>query len=281
MNNLSIFDIKLSDSTFQKLSKIAYSVSGIKLTAPKKIMVESRLRKRLKALNLRSYEEYLNLLENSNNSEELVHFINSISTNKTEFFREARHFEIMKNLIIEKRKYSSQHQFTIWSAACSTGEEPYSIAISIEELKISEKLLDVNYRILASDISTGALEKAYLGIYEKERLINVDTVKLKKYFMKSKKKDSDLYRVVPEIREKIAFRRINLKTDYKLDEEFDFIFCRNVLIYFDRKTQLEIVDRIIRYLKIGGILFLGHSEALFELRDKLKQIAPSSYIKGR
>jgi len=274
-----IFALKLSDKTFHKFKEFAYSTCGIKLIDAKKIMVESRLRKRLRQLKLKSFDDYAELLLSLKNEEELINFINLISTNKTEFFREERHFQLLKQFVLDKIENENQKHFNLWSAACSSGEEPYTMAIVMEEIKNLKTKDSISYKILASDISTAVLEKAALAIYDKERLINFDQHLLKKYFMRSKDPSLNLYRVVPELREKINFKRINLKENYRIDDYFDFIFCRNVLIYFDRETQLAVVKKLIEKLKTNGYLFLGHSEALFELREILKPIAPSVYLK--
>ncbi len=282
MNN-SEFKSTLSDRDFQRLSEFIHSEFGIKMPGSKKVMLSSRLQKRLRSLGLRSFSEYCDFLFSSDGMQnELVHMIDVVTTNKTDFFREPNHFEylVQKTLpaLMAGRGSGIRNTLMVWSAGCSTGEEPYTLAMVLNEFAEKCPGFKFSYTILATDISTRVLEKAKQAIYDHERVGPVPTDMKKKYLLKSKKKTSDLVRITPELRTFVRFRRLNfVDGDFGMREPMDIIFCRNVLIYFDRPTQEMILNRFFRHLSPGGYVFLGHSETLQGMDVPLIQVAPTIY----
>ncbi len=273
-----ISNCTLSDSQFYKLSHYITENYGIKLPLEKKVMLQSRLRKRLLALKLQNFAEYIEYL--FQNKSENEHLIIEVSTNKTDMFREIHHFEyianeFLPNYISEK---SQNEELKIWSSACSSGEEPYTTAIVIEEFMLKNR--PINYRIWSSDISTKMIQKAFLGIYKMDAIKDLPLELKKRYFLKSKDKLTNNVRVKPEIRSKAKFILLNLmdKT-YDVPSDFDIIFCRNVLIYFNKETQEQVVGKLINKLKRGGILFIGHSESLMGMQLPIEMIKPTIFRK--
>jgi len=275
----------LSNDEFSKLSNFIYNESGIKMPLTKKVMVEARLRKRLKELNLNSYSEYCNFLfSNKGMEEEVIHMVDVITTNKTDFMREPKHFSFLtENALpnmINESKTGIDHPLKVWSAGCSTGEEPYTLSIIINEF--SQNVKGYSYRILATDISTKVLDIAALGVYEEERIEPFAQSIIHKYFLKSKNKEKKLVRVIPPIRATVKFQRLNFMSDnFEIQDKFDIIFCRNVLIYFDKPTQERLIGKFLKYLNTNGYLFLGHSETIFNMDFPLVQMAGSTYRKIR
>ena len=275
----------LSNSDFTKLSSFIYDQCGIKMPRIKKIMVEARLRKRLKELNIPSYSQYCEFLfSNEGQERELIHMIDVITTNKTDFFREPKQFSFMIETAVpqlfEESGAGIRRPLRIWSAGCSTGEEPYTISIVLNEFR--SKTPDFSFEILATDISTKVLEKAIMAVYDDEKVEPIPYELLHKYFLRSKDRTKGLYRVVPEIRDTVNFQRLNfMDDDFGIKGTFDIIFCRNVIIYFDKPTQDRIITRLINYIRPGGYLFLGHSESIFNTSFPVKQISASTYKKEK
>ncbi|HEY1802918.1 MAG TPA: protein-glutamate O-methyltransferase [Terracidiphilus sp.] len=269
----------ISASDYSRLCDLIYSEAGIALGAQKKIMLEGRIRRRLKALKLDSYRDYCGYLFSDRGlKDELIHLIDVVTTNKTDFFREPGHFEFLTSRQLPERAESNagRKPFSIWSAGCSSGEEPYTLAIVLSEYELGHPGFCFN--ILATDISTTVLEKAALGIYSTEVVRPVPKALQARYFMRGREPGSNRVRVVPELRRQIEFRHLNfLDSDYGTGERFDAIFCRNVIIYFDRPTQQTIVERLTRRLLPGGYLFMGHAETLHELDLPVEQVAPALY----
>lgn len=254
----------MSDRTFIRFSKFIHTEIGIKMPETKRTMLQARLQKRLWKLGISSFDEYCDYLFSHEGMEnELAHMIDVVTTNKTEFFREPKHFEYLvqyalPNLIDRK---GLNERFMVWCAGCSTGEEPYSLAMVLRNF--AEQNPRFRFLILATDISTRVLQDSKLGIYEEERIESIPKWMRKKYLLKSREKDKDLVRVIPEIRACVRFRRLNfMDKNFGLREPMDIVFCRNVIIYFDRTTQEGVLQRICRYLNPGGYLFTGHSETL-------------------
>ena len=271
---------RITDTDFYRLSELIYNDYGIQMPITKKIMLESRLRKRLKAIKIDSFEVYVNYIFSPEGvKNELVHMIDAISTNKTDFFREPGHFQFMtETLLPEFQDEKSSNALRVWSSAASTGEEAYTIAMVIEEFLKNKRAFD--YSIYCTDISTEALKKAVDGIYTYERISNISLDLKRKYFLKSKDKDKPTVRMIPALRKKLSFNRMNLIDDiYRVPYEFDVIFCRNVLIYFDKPTQEKVINKLCKKLKKGGIFFLGHSESLTGMDTPLKTIIPTVFIK--
>jgi len=269
--------LRMSDRDFDKLSRLIYSDYGIKMPVSKKTMLEGRLRKRLHANNMSTYEQYCEyLFSNEGMEKELVHMIDVVSTNKTYFFREPSHFTYIQDELFPHFRAENKTTLKVWSAAASTGEEAYTIAITIEEFLRERRSFD--YSIYCTDISTQVLQKAALGIYENQRVSGIPFDIKKRYFLKSKDVNNPRVRVIPELRRRCTFDRFNLMDRrYVTPTEYDIIFCRNVLIYFDKSTQEEVINKLCTRLKPGGYLFLGHSESITGITAPLKTIKPTIY----
>jgi chemotaxis protein methyltransferase CheR len=285
---MSVHDESISDRDYARLCKLIYAEAGIALSAEKKTMLEGRIKRRLKILNLHSYSEYCENLfgrDGLHNGQkgEIVHLIDVVTTNKTDFFREPGHFDYLTGRALpELSGRIAGRQFTIWSAGCSSGEEPYTMAIVLSEYAQTHP--GFRFRILATDISNIVLTKAELGVYTGEVVAPVTPALRRKYFMRSRRPGSDQLRVVPELRRTIEFRRLNfMDSDYGVAEKVDAIFCRNVIIYFDRPTQERILFKLSNCLAPGGYLFVGHAETLHDMNLPLAPVAPALYrrIDGR
>ncbi|KMV73470.1 chemotaxis protein CheR [bacteria symbiont BFo2 of Frankliniella occidentalis] len=249
---------ELSAQDFQKISALIYQRAGIVLAAHKQEMVYNRLLRRVRALNLANFSQYIQFLEKNPQSSEWQEFTNALTTNLTAFFREAHHFPILA-------QRARQHKgcFTLWCCAASTGEEPWSLAITLAE---SLGLGPGRFQIYASDIDTHVLEKGKQGIYRQENLSMLTPEQLQRYFFKGTGEHSGLVRVRPELAATVSFYPLNLLSpEWKLKEKVDAIFCRNVMIYFDKKTQQTILSRMASVLQPDGLLFAGHSENLSQL----------------
>ncbi len=271
----------MSTAEFSRLSALVYEQSGIRITPAKKIMLESRLSKRLRSLHLSSYARYIEFIQTREGQEEIIPMIDAVSTNKTDFFREPHHYDVLVNKCLPFLHHQNEARdkwtLNIWSAACSTGEEPYTLAIVLSEALLQR---NTDFSILASDISTHALQRAMAAIYSKERVIGIPQVLLRKYFLKSKDQKNPTVKPVAEIRKKVQFCRLNfMDSVMDVSTMMDVIFCRNVLIYFDRKTQEEVILKLLSKLRTGGFLFIGHSESLYGMVLPLKLIHPTVYQK--
>lgn len=274
--------ILMTDSDMKKFSAFVESEMGIRMPASKKIMLESRLLKRLEKLGLDNFKDYYNYLTTAEGyRDEIFSFINVVSTNKTDFFREISHFNFLfNNILPEFVQYNNYNaKINIWSSACSTGEEPYSIAIMVEEFLSKYKKKPFDYSILASDISVDALEKAYNAVYHESVIQTIPKLYKFKYLMKNIH-DDKLFRIIPELRKKVFYKRINLINDeFEKNKKMDIIFCRNVLIYFNREKQEIIIKKLINSLNKDGYLIIGHSESMIGLKVNLKSMAPTIYRK--
>ena len=274
---------KMKKGEFQQFSSFIYDHVGIQLPPAKKTMLESRLQKRLKSLGIQSFAEYGNFVFSQEGQEmELIHLIDVVTTNKTDFFREPGHFKFLTQVvlpaILRKRDITPSHPMRFWSAGCSSGEEPYTLAMVLAEFAAEHR--DFYFSILASDISTRILETARKAIYPEERTTDIAMHIKKKYLLRSKDRDSSLIRICPELRAKVNFRRINfMDADFGVREKMDIIFCRNVVIYFDKSTQQELMQKFHRQLRPGGYLFLGHSETLNGIEVDFKSVGPTVYVK--
>ena len=269
----------LSSREFAQLRDLIYAEAGIRLGPEKKTMLEARLRRRLRALQLESCSKYCEyLFGREGMREEKIHFIDALTTNKTDFFREPRHFEWLTQQALPNLTAGSEGRpLLVWSAGCSTGEEPYTLAMVLSEY--AEGRPWFSFRILATDISTAVLARAEVGIYQGEAADAVPATLRRKYTMRSREAGSR-FRIVPELRRLIEFRRLNLMDgDYGLGEKADAIFCRNVIIYFDRQTQEAILGKLCRCLAPGGYLFVGHSETLHGMSLPVTPMAPALYRK--
>ncbi len=272
----------LSTRDLNRLCKLIYDQCGINLNAEKQVMLEGRLKRRLVELHLSSYSEYCEYLfaGHGHDAEEMVQLIDAVTTNKTDFFRELPHFDLLVSTVLPELASRARNvrDLLIWSAGCSTGEEPYTLAIVLTEYARSHP--GFRFRILATDISTAVLAKAALGVFTSEVVSPVPAELRRKYFMASRNRESNLMRVVPELRETIEFRRLNLMEDFGMSELVDAIFCRNVIIYFDRPTQEQLFRKFTRQLVDGGYMFVGHSENLHHMDVPLVPVAPALYRKA-
>jgi chemotaxis protein methyltransferase CheR len=281
VNEKNISEAIISDKDFQLLSGFIYSAVGIKMPPAKRTMLEGRLRKRLRALGMSSFRHYCDYLFKQGGIEsERVQMIDAVTTNKTDFFREPAHFDYLCSNVLPElvNTYGLglRSKLRVWSAGCSTGEEPYTLAMVLSEF--ASGCPGFRFSILATDICTQVLEKAKLGIYDHDRVHPIPMELRKKYLLKSKDKSKDLVRVAPELRSFVTFRRLNLMDDdFGMRESMTLIFCRNVIIYFDKPTQASVLRGLCRHLMPGGYLFTGHSETLQGIELPLANAATTIY----
>jgi chemotaxis protein methyltransferase CheR len=271
----------LSRADFERLRELVYQESGIHLSPDKKTMMEIRIKRRLRALEISSFGEYCDrVFSPEGKSSELVHLIDVVTTNKTDFFREPAHFDylVSKALPDLAARGGPARKSLVWSAGCSTGEEPYTLAMVLSEY--SQGCSGFRFNVLATDICTEVLSKARLGIFKSELIGPVPVELRRKYFLRSRDRDSDLVRVVPELRSLVEFRRLNLMDSaFDLADLPEIIFCRNVIIYFDRPTQIRLLQKLTRHLAPGGYFFAGHSESLQNMDLPIVPVAPAVYRK--
>lgn len=266
----------LSVREFTRLKDLIYNHCGIKITDAKRTMLEARLRKRLRSLGLPSFGQYCDYLFSHEGMErEMTLMIDQVTTNKTDFFREPGHFEhLVQKVLPELTRL--RRRVMVWSAGCSTGEEPYTLAMVLTDFAETHRSMD--FTVLATDISTRVLEKAKLAVYDEETIAPVPPDMKRKYLLRSKDTTQRRYRVSPELREHVKFRQLNfMDGDFGFREEIDVIFCRNVIIYFDKPTQERLLGKFCRCLSPRGYLFMGHSETLFGMNLPLSQMAPTVY----
>ncbi|WP_051321334.1 CheR family methyltransferase [Chrysiogenes arsenatis] len=283
--DLAIFRENISDADFKRLKEYIESHCGIKLGDTKRQMVEGRLRKRLREHGFASYREYLDFVFHTPQGEdEIISLIDVLTTNKTDFFREPAHFDFLVGHaipeIIPLLRRDNRRIFKVWSAGCSTGEEPYTLAMVLFDALASYGS-SIDFSILATDISTQVLEKAHQGIYDQAKVESqIPSSLQRKFMLRSKDRSRKLMRFAPEVRSRLSFKRLNfMDATYGLKEKFDVIFCRNVLIYFDKKTQEAILRKQIAHLSDDGYLFLGHSETLNGMNLPLRGCYPTVYKK--
>ncbi len=276
-DNSSPVRVGMSNELFKRLSDFIYTESGIKMPYSKKTMLEARLQKRLRSMELDSFNEYCSYLFSPEGiAKELVHMIDVVTTNKTDFFREPQHFEYLLEYVlpelIDTKGAGIRRPFMVWSAACSSGEEPYTLAMVLD--RFSHKVRGFSYQVLATDISTRVLAQAQAAIYDGERADQIPQEFRRHYLMRSRDRTKGLVRIVPELRAHVKFRRLNfMADDFGMREKMDVVFCRNVLIYFDRPTQETVINRICSHLHHGGYLFTGHSETINGMNVPLQQVA--------
>ncbi len=261
----------LDKKTFQKFAQLIYEKCGITLGEKKEALVQARVGKRMRALGVSDFKAYFDLVEKDEAGDEVTALLDAISTNVTHFFREARHFDLFGQLLRQWEK-QGQSRFRIWCAASSTGEEPYSIAMTL-----LENLQDPDdAKILATDISTRVLEKARQGLYEERHMESVPRPYPSKYFTKER----GLFHVKPELKRLLTFGRINLaKPPFPLKGPLDVVFCRNVMIYFDNQVRTRLLNNMYDLLKPGGYLMVGHAESLSGMLSHFKSVEPSVYTK--
>jgi len=268
----------LSPASFCRFAQFITSELGIKMPESKLTMVQSRLLRRVRELQLQSVDHYAEYFFASSGSDEREHFINAITTNKTDFFREPHHFDFLKQVVLPTVTREDRRRVHGWSAGCSSGEEPYTLAMVLAEYASRQTALD--FAILATDVSTRVLNVARQGIYQESQILPVPVELRRKYLLHSHKLSQRTFRIVPQLRGKVSFHQLNFMDDeYPVRDRFDFVFFRNVMIYFDRPTQEAVINRICRNLVPGGYLFAGHSESLSALNIPLKLVKASIYRK--
>jgi chemotaxis protein methyltransferase CheR len=266
----------LKASEFAKIRQLAYETFGLDLRAGKETLVSARLGKHIRRSGCRSFDEYYEHVVNDSTGEALINLIDALTTNHTSFFREPAHFGFLRKTFLPEWK--ARGCIDIWSAACSTGEEPYSIAMSIlEELRT---VAPGKIRILATDISTRVLAAAEKGIYPAERLECLSPALLRSYWLRGEGDYAGCYRAKKEVRALVEFRRLNLLEPASQIGHFPLIFCRNVMIYFDKPTQQKVVARLVACLQPGGYLLTGHSESLTGIEHGLRYVQPAVYRKA-
>ena len=269
-------EFKFTAEDFNILRKLSNDHSGIQVPDERFDMFYSRLSKRVRKLGLSNFKEYCQYLHN-HHDDEFTDFINAITTNLTSFFREQHHFDYLRDVVIPEllERNKSTKQIRVWSAGCSTGEEPYSVAMTL-----LEKLpAGWNAQILATDLDTNVLQTASDGIYTQDRITDLPPEILKRWFMRSKS-SPDYVKVKPELQEIIQFKQLNLMQDWGMQTPFDVIFCRNVLIYFDRETKTTLAKRYAKMLASKSWLFIGHSESLNQICNEFELVATTSYRKN-
>lgn len=272
MSDGSAFDPVMSRKHFESISGLMHSASKVSLQAGKEGLVKARLLKRIRTLGLAGFDQYLERVGDS--PEELCRMVDLLATNKTSFFREPVHFDFMKARILPELK---NMRLRVWSAGCSSGEEPYTIAMVLREYFENRGAIDV--RVLATDLSKRVLEKAVAGVYDEDVLSDVPAGLIAKYFDRVGTGAPRKYSAKAGLRGLITFAPLNLMDEWPMKGPFDLVFCRNVMIYFDRPTQEALVRRFCGILKPGGYFFAGHSESLTRMSHGLRYVQPAVYIK--
>ena len=271
-DNYEYHKLQLKDSEFKGFSELIYKLAGINMSDGKRALIASRLLKRVKFYHLRSYAEYLNLVTTANNLDERNIMVNLLTTNETYFFREPPHFEILKNDILPTFQGGL---FRVWSAASSSGEEAYSIAMLLDEMMGS-----TGWEIMGSDVNDTVLEKARNAVYAIERTKDIQDKYLKRYCMRGINNQRGKFMIRNELKRNVSFRKINLIEPLPQVGKFDVIFLRNVLIYFDNPTKKKIVESLHSALNKDGFFIVGHSETLNNVTDIMKQYKPTVYRKA-
>lgn len=268
---------KFTKHDFDLLRDLVNKHTGIKLSDHKQEMLYSRLSRRLQALNLKSFFSYYKLLQ-ADDGEELVHFINAMTTNLTAFFREPHHFELLEQKLLPQLliKKQATRRLRIWSAGCASGEEAYSTAMVLKEI------VPVNWdvKILATDLDSQVLEKGKLGIYEKDKITGMSPTRLHRWFKRGSGANIGQVQVIPELQFLVTFKHLNLMHKWPMHGPFDIIFCRNVVIYFDKDTQKVLFERFANILDNNGYLLIGHSENLFQLSTRFHLLQKTVYVKS-
>jgi chemotaxis protein methyltransferase CheR len=269
-------EFAFGNEDFEALRKLVKELTGINLTDQKRELVYGRLARRLRALRLRSFVEYRELLA-SDGGKEIGELCNAITTNLTSFFRESHHFEYLREHVLQARaaERHASRRIRIWSAGCSTGEEPYSLAMTI--LESLPELRSWDIKILATDLDSDVLARAQRGIYTADRVKNLGPQRLGRFFVERRGRDGPCYEVIPELMSLITFKQLNLMHHLPMKGPLDVIFCRNVVIYFDKDTQRELFARVAHLQRHGNLLFLGHSESLFKVSESYSPIGKTIY----
>lgn len=278
---MSIFKAEMGEGEFKRFSELIHSEFGIKMPPTKKILLQSRFQKRLRALGMGSYKEYCDYVFSKEGREaERSHLIDVVTTNTTHFFREPKHWDIMNNIVLPElwqRRIGANSPLKLWSAGCSSGEEPYTLSMVLSDWANTHNGFD--FSILATDISNEILQKAQRAVYSMDKADEISMEMKKKYLLKSKNKDNPKIKICESLRRKVTFQRLNFMDNFKLQDPQDIIFCRNVVIYFDRPTQVVLFKKFCDNLKHNGYLFIGHSESLSGMTLPIRQVAPTVFQK--
>ncbi len=270
-------EFEITADEYEQFRSLVYEESGISLGDNKKSLIVSRLSKRLRQLGLERFGDYYDQVAADRGGEEFTRMLDLISTNKTDFFRESKHFDFLRETVLPTLQ--ANRRARIWSAACSSGEEPYTIAMTLFDGVQNPAQWD--FKILASDISTRVLARAAEGVYDDERVRDVSPDVVRRHFLRGKGAQAGIIKVKPHLAAMISFRRLNLMDDsFPIKSPLDVIFCRNVMIYFDRPTQERLVNKFYRYLKPGGYLFIGHSESLQWVTHPFASVGSTIYRKS-
>lgn len=270
----------MCEKDFRRFSEFIHTECGIKMPPGKKTMLEARLQKRLRALGYENYARYCEyLFSPAGLQTEIVHLLDVVTTNTTDFFREPKHFEYLSENVLPAwhARNGGSREMRFWSAGCSTGEEPYTLAMVLCEY--AERAASFRFSIMATDISTRVLQHATRAVYSMDKVAKVAMHYKKRYMLRSKDKAQELVRMGPMLRQRISFGRLNFMEPFTLDQKMDVIFCRNVMIYFERATQEELLGKFCANLVSGGHLLIGHSESITGMRLPLRQVAPTIYMR--
>jgi chemotaxis protein methyltransferase CheR len=266
----------MNRETFKKFVTLIYEKSGITLNENKEALVSSRIAKRMRKLGIPNHLDYLRYILDDTSGEEIVNMLDVISTNVTHFFRESQHFDFMQEKM-DQWLCNGDRRFTIWSAGCSSGEEPYTMAMVLREVT---KGSSVNLRILATDISTRILARSKEGVYDAKKAESIPRSLRDRYFDREGSGETAVYSAKETLRSLITFKRLNLSiVPFPMKGPMDFIFCRNVMIYFDNRVRVQLLGEFHRLLKPGGYLCVGHAESLTGMLGGFKAIKPSVYVK--
>lgn len=269
-------EFNFSDADFRALRAVVKQMTGIHLTDSRRELVYGRLSRRLRALGLASFGEYRGLLA-ADNAAEMSEFCNALTTNLTYFFRESHHFDYLRDSFLSccQTDAGRSRRIRIWCSACSTGEEPYSVAMTIVEALPAWKRWDI--KILASDLDSDVLARAKRGTYNRGQVKGIDSKRLARFFIARGRGDAAVYRVIPELANLVTFKQVNLMRDLPMSGPLDVIFCRNVAIYFDTDTKRGLFSRIAQLQRPGDLLLVGHSESLFNVSDDYALIGKTIY----
>lgn len=278
--DLDCFRAELSEADFKCFSDYIYDQFGIKMPEIKRVMLQGRLLRRIRDLKMKSYAEYKDyFFSPKGQREELLNFISVVTTNKTDFFREPVHFDFLREVVLPEFVANGQREVKVWSAACSSGEEPYTISIVLSEFISSHP--SMRYSVLGTDISANVMEKASRGVYPEKAISMIPLEIKRRYFLRSKDRTNPTVRVDPALQRNFSLKYLNLMDPvYDIKEEFDVIFCRNVLIYFDRETQEKVIQKLCTKLRSGGYMFIGHSESMSNMDVPLTNVKPTIFKKN-
>lgn len=266
----------ITSQDFERLRTLVADHAGIQITSDKRELLYNRLRKRIRALGIETFSEYCDLLE-SNGNDEFETFINAMTTNLTSFFRESHHFDYLEAEVLPPLVQRKPGRVRIWSAGCSTGPEPYSVAMVVREALARSGGCDI--RILATDLDSQVLKTAAAGVYPEEQVEKIDWRRYGKWIIRGEDSNAGMVRMKPELRELIAFKQLNLLQPWPMKGPLDIIFCRNVVIYFDKDTQRMLFDRMADLMAPGGHLFIGHSESLHRVSERFELLGKTIYRK--